>query len=126
MSTGSAVFKTGRLGTPDLQRFRVLIPEAVTRAIYNTQSELEPFYNNPVIVPFLTGRLQKSVVSFVSPGQITVQWSAVDPKTGFNYAKLRDELGGRMAPPDFSGFMLQKAKELLIKNLTIELQNMQP
>ena len=126
MSTGSAVFKTGRLGTPDLQRFRVLIPEAVTRAIYTTQSELEPFYINPAIVPFLTGRLQNSVVSFVSPGQITIQWSAVDPKTGFNYAKLRDELGGRMAPPDFSGFMLQKAKELLIKNLTIELQNMQP
>ena len=129
MSSGSAVFKTGRLGTPDLQRFKVLIPEAVTRAIYTTQRELEPFYKNPSIVPFKTGLLQGSVVSFVSPGQITIQWSAIDK--GFDYAKIQDEGGptrgsGYITGKGFSGFMLQKAKEILIKNLTVELQNMQP
>ena len=124
--SGSAVFATGRLGTPDLTRFKNMIPAAKTRAIYRTQRELEPFLKNPGIIPYLTGRLQRSVVSFVSPGQLTFQWSAVDPKTGFNYAKLRDELGGKIAPPGFSKTILAKAKELLIKNLVLELQGIAP
>ena len=125
--SGSAVYVTGRLGTPDLARFKSLIPEAVTRAIYRTKQELEnTVLKNETIVPKLTGRLQNSVVDFVSPGQITLQWSAIDPKTGFNYAKLRDELGGRIAPPNFSGRILAIAKDLLIKNLQIELQGMRP
>lgn len=124
--SGSPVYVTGRLGTPDLTRFKSLIPEARTRAIYRTQSEMQPFFKNPGIVPYLTGRLQRSVVSFISPGQITFQWSAVDPISGFNYAKLRDDLGGKVAPPGFSKFMLAKAKELLINNLVRELQAVVP
>ena len=124
--SGSAVHITGRLGVPFLQRLKGLIPEAITRAIYTTQRELEPFIKNPAIVPYLTGRLQQSVVSFVSPGQIVFQWSAVDPKTGFNYAALRDAIGGKIAPPGFSKTIMLKAKELLRKNLIIELGAMQP
>ena len=124
--SGSPVHITGRLGTPFLQRIQGLIPDAVTRAIYKTQAELEPFTKDPAIVPRLTGRLQNSVVKFVSPGQITLQWSAVDPKTGFNYAKLRDELGGKIAPPNFSGVLLERAKSLLMKNLLDELGAIRP
>ena len=125
--SGSPVYVTGRLGTPDLTRFKNLIPEAVTRAIYRTKSELEnTVFKNQSIVPYLTGRLQDSVVSFVSPGQITFQWSAIDPISNFNYAKIRDEKGGRIAPAGFSKRILAIAKELLIKYLTIELRAVQP
>lgn len=126
MSEGAPVFITGRLGVPFLQRIKNLLPEAITRAIYQTQADLEPFFKDITIVPRLTGKLQRSVVSFVSPGQIVFQWSATDEKTGFNYAKLRDILGGRFAPPDFSGRILKIAKELLMKNLIIELGAMTP
>lgn len=126
MSTGAPVYITGRLGTDFLRRIQVLTPEAVTRAIYTTKGQLEQFLKDITIVPYLTGRLQNSVVSFVSPGQLTFQWSAVDPKTGFNYAKLRDVLGGRFAPPNFSGRILDIAKELLKTNLRAELGAMQP
>ena len=124
--SGSSVHITGRLGVPFLQRIKNLLPSAVTRAIQRTNSELQPFLVNPSIVPLLTGRLQKSAVSFVSPGQIVIQWSAVDPNTGFNYAKLRDDIGGRIAPPGFSTTILLKAKDLLRNNLIIELQSLQP
>ena len=129
MSTGSAVFKTGRLGTPDLQRFRVLIPEAVDRAIYKTKAEVEELAKKKHIVPFKTGLLQSSIVSFISPGQITFQWSAIDK--GFDYAKIQDEGGptrggGYIKGKGFSDFLLQAAKYLLIDNLQFELQNMQP
>jgi len=96
----------------------------VERAIYRTRDELEPYLEDVTIVPRDTGRLQESVAWFISPGQITFQWSAVDPDTGFNYAKLRDLLGGKFAPPDFSGRLLGIAKELLKQNLLIELQGM--
>ena len=119
--SGSAVFVTGRLGVPFLQRIKVLLPEAITRAIHRTRQDLSPFVLDPFIVPYDTGRLQDSVVDFVSPGQITIQWSAVDPISGFNYAKLRDQLGGILAPAGFSKTIMQKAKELLRKNLIIEL-----
>ena len=125
--SGSAVHVTGRLGTPDLSRFKSLIPEAVTRAIYRTKRELEnTVLKNPGIIPRDTGRLQESVVDFVSPGQIVFKWSAVDPISGFNYAKLRDEKGGRVAPANFSGRILAIAKELLVKYLTVELQAIVP
>jgi len=124
---GDVVYVTGRLGVPFLQRIRALVPEAVTRAIYRTKQELEnTVLKNPSIVPKDTGRLQNQVVSFVSPGQIVLQWSAVDPKTGFNYAKLRDAIGGKIAPPNFSGRILAIAKELLMKYLLVELGAMQP
>ena len=124
---GDVVYVTGRLGVPFLQRIRALVPEAVTRAIYRTKQELEnTVLKNPSIVPKDTGRLQNQVVSFVSPGQITFRWSAVDPDTGFNYAKLRDDIGGKTAPPNFSGRILAIAKELLMKYLLVELGAMQP
>jgi len=124
--SGSPVFITGRLGTPFLQRIKALIPEAITRAIYRTRHELTPFLQNPFIVPYLTGRLQDSAIDFVSPGQIVIQWSAVDPISGFNYAKLRDEKGGILAPAGFSKTILQRAKELLRNNLELELGAMKP
>ncbi len=124
--SGSAVYITGRLGTPFLQRIRALLPEAVDRAIYKTRDDMKTYETDPTIVPILTGRLQRSVVDFISPGQITFQWSAIDPNTGFNYAKLRDDIGGKLAPPNFSGFMLQKAKEILTGHLLTELGAMQP
>jgi len=125
--SGSAVYITGRLGVPFLQRIKALLPDAINRAIYNTKQELEnTVLKNPSIVPKDTGRLQNQVVSFVSPGQITFQWSAVDPRTGFNYAKLRDDIGGKIAPANFSGRILAIAKELLRKYLLDELGAMQP
>ena len=125
--SGSSVHVTGRLGVPFLQRIKVLLPEAVTRAIYRTRRELEnTVLKNPSIVPRDTGRLQNQVVSFVSPGQIVFEWSAIDPNTGFNYAKLRDELGGKIAPANFSGRILAIAKEILRKNLILELGAMTP
>ena len=127
MSSGSSVFVTGRLGTPDLVRFKNLIPSAVTRAIDRTKRELEAtVLKNPSIVPKDTGRLQNQVVSFVSPGQLVFQWSAIDPISGFDYAKLRDDIGGKIAPANFSGRILAIAKELLVQFLTIELQAIAP
>ena len=125
--SGSSVHVTGRLGVPFLQRIKALLPEAVTRAIYRTRRELEnTVLKNPSIVPRDTGRLQNQVVSFVSPGQIVFEWSAIDPNTGFNYAKLRDEIGGKIAPANFSGRILAIAKEILRKNLILELGAMTP
>ena len=124
--SGSAVYITGRLGVPFLQRIKALVPEAITRAINRTRHELSPYLLDPFIVPYDTGRLQDSAVDFVSPGQITIQWSAVDPISGFNYAKLRDEKGGILAPAGFTKTLLAKAKELLMKNLVLELGAMQP
>ena len=125
--SGEPVFVTGRLGTPDLTRFKNLMPGAITRAIQRTIRELRAtVLKNPSIIPRDTGRLQESVVDFVSPGQITFQWSATDPKTGFNYAKLRDELGGKIAPANWSQRILAIAKSLLIKYLVIELQAVAP
>ena len=124
--SGSAVYITGRLGVPFLQRIKALVPEAITRAIYRTRQELSPYLLDPFIVPYDTGRLQDSAIDFVSPGQITIRWSAVDPISGFNYAKLRDDKGGILAPAGFTKTLLAKAKELLMKNLVLELGAMQP
>ena len=126
-STGSSVHITGRLGVPFLQRIKNLIPAAITRAIQRTNTELEnTVLKNPSIIPRDTGRLQNQVVGFVSPGQIVFQWSAIDPISGFDYAKLRDEKGGIVAPAGFSTRILAIAKELLMKYLVIELGAIQP
>ena len=124
--SGSSVHVTGRLGTPDLTRFKNLIPAARTRAIYATLRELEAtVLKNPSIIARLTGKLQDSVVSFVSPGQLVFQWSALSPE-GYDYAGVIDQKGGRVAPAGFAKRVLAIAKEILIKHLVIELQRLQP
>ena len=124
--SGSAVHVTGRLGTPDLSRFKSLIPEAVTRAIYATQRDLKQYLMNPMEVPFLTGKLQKSVVSFVSPGQLVFQWSALDPSGTYDYAKIRDERGSKHVAAGWSDRILQIAKAILKNHLEFELQAIVP
>ena len=137
--SGSAVYITGRLGVPFLQRIKALFPDAVTRAIYRTKDELQQFMNDPSIVPFHSegyfsgkyagrhpGILQRSGKMFISPGQIAIWWSAIDPITGYDYAGIRDEEGGNQAPPGYSKSILKIAKELLMKNLVVELGAMQP
>ena len=52
--------------------------------------------------------------------------NTIDPDTNFNYAKLRDDIGGRVAPPNFSGRILAIAKELLVGFLEVELQAIAP
>ena len=136
MSAGAPVYITGRLGTDFLRKIRVLTEDAITRAIYKTKAELEStVFKNPAIVPYHSegypgttrqpGTLQNSIVSFISPGQITFQWSAIDPWTGFNYAKIRDEEGGRIAPAGFSKRILEMAKNILMQYLRDELQAIQ-
>ena len=119
--SGQPVHVTGRLSVAWLQRLKQLLPEAITRAIYATSQELEQYKMDPSMVPIDTGKLAGSLVKFVSPGQIVLQWSALSPQ-GYNYAKLRDELGGKQVAPGWSQRWLVLAKELLQKNLLIELQ----
>jgi len=139
MSAGAPVYITGRLGTDFLRRIKVLSEAAITRAIYKAKAELEStVFKNPTIVPLapgypsppyppgrMPGTLQNSIVSFISPGQITFQWSAIDPWSGYNYAKIRDEEGGRIAPAGFSKRILEMAKSILMQYLRDELQAIQ-
>ena len=118
-----------RLGTPDLQRFNALRPSATSRAIDRTVVDLRVLNSMPAVVPFLTGLLQSSFVVFVSPGQIVMQWSALDGT--FDYAKIQDEggltgTGGVIRGKHFSTFMRRKARELLIKYLIQELRAIAP
>ena len=117
---------TGRLGVTDFRRIAQLMYEAISRAIDRTHAELDRF--NQMWVPIDTGRLRASFVKSVTPGQIAMRWSAVDPKTGFNYAKVQDEgdSRGRFPGWNFSGNMMEKAKELLRKYLLMELGAMTP
>ena len=120
---------TGRLGTPDLTRFKNLIPAARTRAIRATETDLHVL--NSLAVPIDTGRLQSSFVVLATPGQIAMKWSAIKPGTSFDYAKIQDEGGptrgtGFIRGKHYSTFMLRKAKELLIKHLIREIGALQP
>jgi len=120
------VVVSGRLGTQFLQRIKVLLPEAIDRAIYAAKAELEPHLRDTARVRRKTGQLQDNVAWFISPGQITFRWSALSPE-GFDYAKVQDEgVPGRFSGSHFSTWFKEKAKELLMKHLLKELGAMRP
>lgn len=120
------VVVTGRLGVTDFRRIASLTYEAISRAIDRTTMDLRVLNSMPEVVPLDTGRLQASFVVSATPGQIAMKWSAIDPKTGFNYAKVQDEGNARIRGKHYGSFMLRKAKELLRKYLLVELQGMKP
>ena len=132
----SEVYITGRLDNTFLRRIKNMLPDAITRAIYQTREDMKLYLTDPSIIPYhregypgtsrQPGTLQKSVQAFISPGQLVFRWSAIDPFTGYDYAKIRDLLGGKEAPAGWSKKILDIAKQILRANLITELQRLQP
>jgi len=80
-------------------------------------------------VPVRTGRLRSSFSAWATGRGIKFLWSAVDPKSNYDYAKIQDEggltgTGGWIAGKYYSQATAAYAREWLYEELTRELENM--
>ena len=107
-----------------------LTEEAVRRAIENTISDIANFaLGEGSQVPVKTGRLISSFDIRSTGKSIIFGWSAVDPQTGYDYAKIQDEGGpagpggsGYISPNYFSYVVKEFGRGRLLAHLQAELR----
>ena len=86
MSLGSPVAKQIILTPERLRQFPQLSDAAIDRAIMAAIPKIEAIGKK--FTPVDTGRLEASIIVASSPKTIVMIWSAKEPKTGFDYAKV--------------------------------------
>jgi hypothetical protein len=107
-----------------------LTDAAVTRAILSTIERVRTYAMGASSnVPVRTGRLKGSFDIASTPRSIVFKWSAVDPKTNYDYAKIQDVGGpnryGYIAGKYYSAITADFVRMWLIEELTRELEAMQ-
>lgn len=130
MSTGAPVNIQVRFGKDAMDIIKQLTEEAIQRAIQNTIMDIAEYAYSPGSqVPVRTGRLLASLDISSTPRSIVFGWSAIDPISNFDYAKIQDEggltgTGGWILPKYFSQVTKNYAKERLLYHLNVELQSL--
>jgi hypothetical protein len=117
-----------RFDTASIALLLQLTEDAVQRAIAATVDDLRSYAaSGQAQVPVKTGRLKGSFDVASTPRSIVFKWSAIDPKSNYDYAKIQDEggmtgTGGWIAGKYFSYTTADYARERLMAHLQEEIQ----
>lgn len=99
-----------------------LTEEAILRALDRTVARLaEEAEGMGSRVPIRTGALRYGVVLAASPRTIIMNWSATDPRSGYDYAKVQDEGRSNMPGKFYSEYYRGRAKTIIMEELYFEL-----
>lgn len=103
-----------------------LTDTAIVQAIDRTVARLRSFQEGSVSpVPIDTGRLQGSFAAAASPRSLIMHWSAIDPISGYDYAKVQDIGRENMFGQFYSSQMRDLAHQWLVEELIVALQAIQ-
>ena len=121
------VYAQVRFSKESIQALLQLTEQAIQRAVQRTADRLLAYATSGQSnVPVKTGRLRSSFSVWTTPRSIKFLWSAIDPKSNYDYAKIQDEggltgTGGWIAGKYYSQATAAYAREWLHEELTREL-----
>jgi len=126
----SHVYAQVRFSKESIQALIQLTDAAIQRAIQRTMERLRAYATSGQSnVPVRTGRLRSSFSIWNTPRSIKFLWSAIDPRSNYDYARIQDEggltgTGGWIAGKYYSQATAAYAREWLHEELVNELQGM--
>ena len=122
MSAGAPVDVQMRFTEPAVALLQNLTEEAIRNAIQRTIARITNYAKSALSpVPIDTGRLRSSFDIGSTPRSIVFRWSAIDPRTGFDYAKVQDEGRANMVGKFYSDVVKMYARMWLVEELRAEL-----
>jgi len=130
MSTGADVVKVVKFDPESIAALRQMTEAAIQEALMRAREKIiELATGEASQVPKKTGRLRASVDIGFTPRFLALKWSAIDPKSNFDYARIQDEggttgTGGWIAPKYYSIVIAQQAKDIIRRELLIALAAM--
>ena len=123
MTDSSPVFVRSTLKREDLALIQTMLWEAVNEALTIAASRIEALQASGVSqVPIDTGRLRESFKVAISPGQLLMHWSAIDPMSGYDYALVQDIGRANMVGKYYSDVMRTQAHEIIHEELRFAIQ----
>ena len=128
MSTPSgSVLARATLKRESLELIKHMIWASVNEALNRAAARIEALQHSGVSqVPFKTGRLRGSFKIAMSPGQIIMHWSAIDPLSGFDYALVQDVGRANMVGKYYSDTMKDQSKQIVHEELKAALRRNLP
>ena len=128
MSTPSgSVLARATLKRESLELIKQMIWASVNEALNRARTRIEALQHSDVSqVPYKTGRLRGSFKIAMSPGQIIMHWSAVDPLSGYDYASVQDVGRANMVGKYYSQVMKDQSKQIVHEELLAALRRNLP
>ena len=128
MSTPSgSVLARATLKRESLELIKQMIWASVNEALNRAVARIEALQASGVSqVPIDTGRLRRSFKIAMSPGQIIMHWSAIDPRSGFDYASVQDVGRANMVGKYYSSVMKDQSKQIVHEELLAALRRNLP
>ena len=128
MSTPSgSVLARATLKRESLELIKQMIWASVNEALNRAVARIEALQASGVSqVPIDTGRLRRSFKIAMSPGQIIMHWSAIDPRSGFDYASVQDVGRANMVGKYYSDVMKDQSKQIVHEELLAALRRNLP
>ena len=118
MTSSGSVLARATLKKESLELIKQMIWASVNEALMNAAARIEALQASGVSqVPIDTGRLRSSFKIAMSPGQIIMHWSAIDPRSGFDYALVQDIGRHNMVGKFYSQVMKDQSKQIVHEEL---------
>ena len=118
MTKSGSVLARATMTRDSLELIKQMVWKSVNEALTVAAARIEALQQSGVSqVPIDTGRLRSSFKVAVSPGQIIMHWSAIDPRSGFDYALVQDIGRGNMIGKYYSSVMKDQSKEIVFEEL---------
>ena len=127
MTDSGSVFVRATMTKESLEKIKRMVWESVNEALTIAARRIEALQKSGASqVPIDTGRLRESFKVAISPGQLMMQWSAIDPRSGFDYALVQDVGRHNMVGKFYSDVMKQQAKEIVFEELVSAMRRHAP
>ena len=118
MTASGSVLARATLKKASLELIKQMLWASVNEALMNAAARIEALQASGVSqVPIDTGRLRSSFKIAMSPGQIIMHWSAIDPRSGFDYALVQDIGRHNMVGKFYSQVMKDQSKQIVHEEL---------
>ena len=127
MTDSGSVLARATLKKASLELIKQMLWASVNEALMNAAARIEALQASGVSqVPIDTGRLRSSFKIAMSPGQIIMHWSAIDPRSGFDYALVQDIGRHNMVGKFYSQVMKDQSKQIVHEELVAALKRNLP
>ena len=127
MTSSGSVLARATLKKASLELIKQMLWASVNEALMNAAARIEALQASGVSqVPIDTGRLRSSFKIAMSPGQIIMHWSAIDPRSGFDYALVQDVGRHNMVGKFYSQVMKDQSKQIVHEELVAALKRNLP
>ena len=127
MTSSGSVLARATLKKESLELIKQMVWASVNEALISAAARIEALQASGVSqVPIDTGRLRSSFKIAMSPGQIIMHWSAIDPRSGFDYALVQDIGRHNMVGKFYSQVMKDQSKQIVHEELVAALKRNLP